>query len=222
MNVPLRFLQFTGEFGNSVNAVPLSVGWVRNTTDSILWPTTGAAFDQTAYMTLPGVGAQFYKLTSQNTWFFPISKTFTWRTNAQLGFANPYGNTNFMPFYQNYYVGGINTVRGYYIGSLGPRDTDGSSLGGTREVIFSNELLFPMPGIKDNKSVRLSLFYDLGALWGGSNFNLTAEQSLRAGYGVGINWISPLGPIKLSYALPMFNKPNDNLQAFQFMLGSSF
>lgn len=221
-NVPLRFVQFTNTYGNSVNAIPFSIGWVRNTTDSTLWPTTGALFNQTADMSLPGVGAQYYRFTSQNTWFFPISTNFTWKTNGQLGLINPYGSSAAVPFYQNYYMGGINSVRGYYIGSMGPKDTDGTSLGGTREIIFSNELLFPMPGIKDAKTVRLSLFLDSGALWGGNNFDLTPQQSFRASYGVGLNWISPLGPIKLSYALPIFNKPNDNLEPFQFMLGSSF
>lgn len=221
-NVPLRFVQFINTYGNSVNALPFSVSWVRNTTDSTLWPTTGALFNQVGDMSLPGVGAQYYRFTSQDTWFFPISTNFTWKTNAQVGFINPYGSSSAVPFYQNYYMGGINSVRGYYIGSLGPKDTDGTYLGGTRSVIFSNELLFPMPGIKEAKTVRLSLFLDSGSLWGGNNFDLTPGQSLRASYGVGLNWISPLGPIKLSYAFPLFNQPNDNLEPFQFILGSSF
>lgn len=221
-NVPLRFVQFTNTYGNSVNAIPFSIGWVRNTTDSTLWPTTGALFSQTADMSLPGVGAQYYRFTSMDTWFFPISTNFTWKTNAQLGFINPYGSSSAVPFYQSYYMGGINSVRGYYIGSMGPKDTDGTSLGGTRSIIFSNELLFPMPGIKEAKTVRLSVFLDSGALWGGNNFDLTPQQSFRASYGLGLNWISPLGPIKLSYALPLFNKPNDQLEPFQFMLGTSF
>jgi outer membrane protein insertion porin family len=221
-NVPLRFIQFTNTYGNSVNAVPFSISWVRNTTDSTLWPTTGALFNQVADASLPGVGAQYYRLNSNNTWFFPISNSFTWKTNAQVGFINPYGSSAAVPFYQSFYMGGINTVRGYYIGSMGPKDTDGSSLGGTRSIIFTNELMFPLPGIKDTKSVRLGVFFDTGALWGGNSFDLTAQQAFRASYGLGLNWISPLGPIKLSYGLPLFNKPTDQLEAFQFMLGSSF
>lgn len=221
-NIPLRFVQFTDQFGNSVNAVPFSMGWSRNTTDSTLWPTTGALFNETADMTLPGVGAQYYRFVSQNTWFVPISKSFTYRLNAQAGLINSYGNSGLVPFYQNFYVGGINSIRGYYIASVGPKDTDGSSLGGTREVIMSNEILFPMPGIREQKTVRMSVFYDIGSLWGGNPFGLTPEQSVRASYGLGLTWISPLGPIKLSYAMPMFNQPNDNLEPFQFMLGTSF
>ena len=221
-NVPLRFVQFTNTYGSSVNAIPVSASWVRNTTDSTLWPTSGALFNQIADASLPDVGAQYYRFTSQNTWYFPLSTNFTWRTNAQLGFINPYGSSTAVPFYQSFYMGGINSVRGYYIGSMGPKDTDGTSLGGTRSIIFSNELLFPMPIIKETKSVRLSVFFDTGSLWGGNSFDLTPQQAFRASYGLGLNWISPLGPIKLSYGLPLFNKPNDQLEAFQFMLGSSF
>jgi outer membrane protein insertion porin family len=220
-NVPLRFTQFTSQYGNTVNAVPVSVGWVRNTTDSMMWPTTGALFNQTADMTLPGVGAQYYRFTSQNTWFTPLYADFVWKLNGQLGFINEYGNST-VPFYQNYYAGGITSIRGYSVSTLGPKDTDGSALGGTREIILSNEILFPMPGLKDNKRVRLSIFYDMGSLWGGNMFGLTPEQSFRASYGVGLSWISPFAPIKISYAFPMFNQPNDTLQPFQFMLGTSF
>ncbi len=220
--VPLRFIEFTNDFGNSVNEVPFSIGWVRNTTDSSLWPTKGALFSEVGDMTLPGVGAQYYRFTSTNTWFTPINDDFTLKTNGTFGTINPYGDSAIVPFYQNFYAGGITSIRGYYISSLGPKDTDGSSLGGTNEAILTNELLFPMPGVKEEKSVRLSLFYDMGALWGGSSFGLTPQQSFRASYGVGVTWISPLGPIKVVYALPLFNQPNDNLQPIQFMLGSSF
>jgi outer membrane protein insertion porin family len=220
--VPLRYIQFTQQYGSSVNALPVSVGWVRNTTDSMLWPTTGALFNEVADATLPGVGAQYYRFTSQNTWFIPITKDFVWKINGQAGVINAYGSSSIVPFYQNYYAGGINSIRGYYISSLGPKDTDGSPLGGTREVILSNEIMFPMPGIKEAKTVRLGVFYDMGSLWGGNAFDLSPQQSFRASYGIALNWISPLGPMKVSYAIPMFNQPNDSLEPFQFMIGTSF
>ena len=82
--------------------------------------------------------------------------------------------------------------------------------------------MFPIPGVKDEKSVRMSLFYDIGTLFGGSPFDLSAEQMVRASYGVGLMWISPMGPIQLSYAIPMFSQPTDNVQNFQFTLGQMF
>ena len=220
-NVPQRFAQFTQQYGGSLLEVPMSVGWVRNTTDSTLWPTTGALFNETFDTVAPGVGAQYYRFTSNNTWFMPITSDFVWKTNAVYGMINAYDGST-VPFYQNYMVGGIGSIRGYNIGSLGPKDTDGMSLGGTSEAIFSNEVMFPVPGLKDNHLVRLSVFYDTASLWGGNSFNLTPEQAFRASYGLGVTWISPLGPIKVSYALPMFNQPNDNLYPFQYMMGTTF
>lgn len=219
---PLRFVQFTNQYGNSVNAIPLTVSWARNTTDNTLWPTTGANYSQSFTITAPAVGAQYYKFLSTDAWYFPISDSFTWKTNGELGFINAYGDNQQVPFYQNFIEGGPGSIRGYYIGSIGPKDTDGSSLGGTRWAMLSNNLLFPLPGIKDTKSVRMSLFYDIGTLYGGTPFNLTAEQMVRASYGVGMLWVSPMGPIQVSYAIPMFNQPLDNIQSFQFTMGQMF
>ncbi len=219
---PLRFVQFTNQYGNSVNAIPLTVSWARNTTDNTLWPTKGANYSQSFTVTAPGVGAQYYKFDSVDAWYFPISDNFTWKTNGELGFINAYGDNQQVPFYQNFIEGGPGSIRGYYIGSIGPKDTDGSSLGGTRWAMLSNNLLFPLPGIKDTKSVRMSLFYDIGTLYGGTPFDLTAEQMVRASYGVGMLWVSPMGPIQVSYAIPMFNQPLDNIQSFQFTMGQMF
>ncbi len=221
-NVPLRFVQFTGQYGQMVDDIPFSVAWVRNTTDSMLWPTRGAIFNETADMTLPVIGPRYYRFTSQNSWFFPLSKNLTWKTNGQFGFINSYSSSNVVPFYQNYTAGGINSVRGYYLNTLGPLDTDGSSLGGTREVILSNDILLPVPFIKDDHTVRMSAFFDMGTLWGGDSFNLTPQQEFRASYGLSFTWISPFAPLKFSYALPLFNQPNDNLEPFQFMFGAAF
>jgi outer membrane protein insertion porin family len=219
---PLRFVQFTNQYGNSVNAIPLTVSWARNTTDNTLWPTSGANYSQSFTVTAPGVGAQYYKFLSTDAWYFPLSDSFTWKTNGELGFINAYGDNQQVPFYQNFIEGGPGSIRGYYIGSIGPKDTDGSSLGGTRWAMLSNNLLFPLPGIKDTKSVRMSLFYDIGTLYGGTPFNLTPEQMVRASYGVGMLWVSPMGPIQVSYAIPMFNQPLDNIQSFQFTMGQMF
>lgn len=219
---PLRFIQFTNQYGDSVNAIPLTVSWARNTTDSSLWPTQGANYSQTVTATAPGVGAQYYKFDSVDAWYFPLSDDFTWKTNGELALVNSYGTNSQVPFYQNFLEGGPGSIRGYYIGSLGPKDTDGSSIGGTRWAMLSNNLMFPLPGVKDEKSVRMSVFYDMGTLFGGSPFDLTAEQMFRASYGVGLLWISPMGPIQLSYAVPLFSQPNDTVQSFQFTMGQMF
>lgn len=220
-NVPQRFIQFTSQYGGSLIELPISATWVRNTTDSMLWPMSGATFNEKFDTVAPGVGAQYYRFTSNNTWFLPMSDNFVLKTNAQYGIINAYAGST-VPFYQNYFLGGIGQIRGYNIASLGPKDVDGMAIGGTNEAVLSNEVMFPLPGLSDDRLIRLSVFYDTASLWGGSQFNLTPEQNFRASYGLGVTWISPLGPIKVSYALPMFNQPGDQLYPFQYMMGTTF
>jgi len=124
-----------------------------------------------------------------------------------------------MPFFKNFYAGGTGSVRGYDSNSLGPRDFDDQALGGTKRVVGNVELLMPVPGIKE-KSVRLSGFFDAGAVYGSGD--LPGSAGLRYSAGAAITWISPVGPIKFSYAVPLNKQPVDKLQKFQFNLGSMF
>ena len=125
-----------------------------------------------------------------------------------------------MPFFKNFYAGGPGSVRGYEVNSLGPRDNTGMVLGGPRRVLASMELLAPFPGMAKDKSVRLSGFVDGGAVYGPSD--MPGSTGMRYSTGVAITWISPVGPLKFSYALPIHSQPIDELQRFQFTLGSMF
>lgn len=220
-NVPERFQTLVSQLGNSIYTIPLSASWVRDTTDNKLWPTNGAKFSQVADMTAPYIGAQYYRFTSQNAWYTPIYKNFVLHNALTFGFINAYGHTD-VPFYQNYYMGGINSLPGYYLGSVGPKDVDNASLGGTREAILTNEILFPMPWLKDHRLVRLGMFLDGGALWGEHHTGFKFKDSFRASYGIGVTWLSPFGPLRFSYALPLFSQSDDNLQPFQFTIGGGF
>ncbi len=219
---PERFVSFVNRYGNNVNSIPLSIAWNRNTTDNYVWPNNGAIFNESFDMAAPFVGPQWYRFTLQNTWFKSLVGDLVWKINTQVGYINPYGDNGSVPFYNNYFMGGMLALRGYGINSVGVKDTDGSALGGTRQLLLTNDLLFPMPGIKDDRLVRLGLFYDIGSLWGGNGQLSGPLDELRASYGAEIIWMSPLGPIKASYGLPMFHKQQDTLQAFQFIFGLSF
>lgn len=220
-NVPQRFHTLVSQLGNSIYTIPISLSWTRDTTDNRLWPTSGAKFNQMADMTAPFVGAQYYRFTTQNAWYTPLYKDFVLHNSLIFGLINSYGHTD-VPFYQNYYIGGISTLPGYYLGSVGPSDSDNAALGGTREALSINEILFPMPWLKDHRSVRLSVFLDGGALWGENHTSFNFKDSFRASYGIGVTWLSPFGPLRFSYALPLFNESGDNLQPFQFTMGRSF
>jgi outer membrane protein insertion porin family len=144
--------------------------------------------------------------------------------NGEMGFANGYTNQS-LPFYKNFYAGGVGSVRGYDTASLGPVDTvngvtSDQRLGGNRRVVFNAEVLFPLPGFGVDKSVRIGGFFDAGQVW--STAQKVSLQDLRASVGIAAVWVSPFGPLKFSLAQPINEKEGDKLQRFQFQMGTTF
>ena len=140
--------------------------------------------------------------------------------NGELGYADGYDN-QVLPFFKNFYAGGVGSVRGYEPSSLGPRDSNNYSLGGNKRVIGNAELLFPMPGFAKEKSVRLSMFVDGGAVYG-DDTQVLASEGFRYSTGMAITWFSPVGPLKFSYGMPIAPQLQDKIQRFQFTLGTVF
>ncbi|MEQ6290451.1 outer membrane protein assembly factor BamA [Vogesella sp. GCM10023246] len=219
---PDQYQEFVADNGARNTTFLATAGWSRDTRDSALWPTRGNSMSVNVNMGLPGGDLQYYRVTHSESWFWPVSKNFTFALSGDVGFANSYGQTKRLPFFQNFYVGGIGSVRGYDSGSLGLRDSDGDALGGTRKMSGSAELLFPFPGMRDNRSLRASVFFDAGTVWDDKDTSVTATDALRYSTGVGLAWLSPIGPMKFSYAFPLGKKEGDDVQRFQFLLGQTF
>ena len=156
----------------------------------------------------------------QHQWFIPLSSAFTLLLNGELGYGKGYSKHDDLPFFRNFYGGGVSSVRGFATSSLGPKDKDGRALGGNRRIVGSTELFFPLPGVKDEKSVRLSLFADAGNVYG--NGEKLSLGELRYSGGLALSWFSPIGPLKLSFGVPLRRKPEDKIERFQFLLGSVF
>jgi outer membrane protein insertion porin family len=219
---PQRYIDFVDRYGDTNITVTSSVGWSRDTRDSSLWPTTGYLVSVNGDLALPGGDIQFYRMSHSESWFFPLSKTYTLMLSGEAGYIAGYGKSNVVPFYQNFFVGGIGSVRGFDSSSLGPKDSNNDSLGGTRKLTATAELLFPFPGMRDSQSVRLSLFADAGTVWDPTVEGSTASSEYRYSAGVALTWLSPMGPMKFSMAMPMRTKETDKLQRFQFQLGTVF
>lgn len=215
---PQSYINYVNSFGNTNSTMLGTLGWGNDTRDSAIYTTEGMLQHAYAEVALPVMDMRYYKLNYDNQWFYPLSSNWTLMTNAQAGIAGGYGGKQ-LPFFKNFYAGGTGSVRGYQINSLGPRDINNLALGGTRHVGASVELMMPMPGIKD-KSVRMSGFVDSGAVYGPGD--LPGSAGLRASTGLAITWLSPMGPLKFSYAVPLNQQPQDMLQAFQFTMGSMF
>jgi outer membrane protein insertion porin family len=167
-------------------------------------------------MGLPGGDLRYYKATYQHQIYLPVSRLYTLYLNGELGVGDG-ADGKPLPFYKNFYAGGVTSVRGYRSNSLGPQDTNGDPIGGSKRVVGNAEFLFPFPGLSGDKSVRVSAFMDTGMI------SETFEGSaFRSSFGVGVLWVSPLGPLKISVAQPVGDKPGDRKERFQFTFGGAF
>lgn len=203
--------------------------------------------------TLPGSDLSFYKLDYRGQVFTPISDSYTLRFHTQLGYGDSYGSTAELPFYEHYYAGGFNSVRGFKDSSLGPRSTPSSGtkagtladpdqdplpFGGNVLVQGGVEMLFPLPFVKDQRSLRTALFWDVGNVFdtnrssaqkngvpGGRSKDEACDidfSNLASSVGVGLTWITALGPLSFSLAMPIKKPDEADTQVFQFSLGQTF
>lgn len=195
------------------------MGIARDTRNRTIFPSEGTYNGLTLSGTIPGSDDKFYKLHYKHQSYFPFdddeNMVFSFRGDAMAGWG--YGSTDNLPFYENYYAGGLRTVRGYRSSSLGPRFSNGDSKGGAFRYNASAELIMKMPGFQDNNNLRWSIFMDAGNVH--TKANDVKFDEVRYSAGVGMVWISPLGPLAFSYAHPMGTKDGDRKQKFQFSIG---
>lgn len=228
-NSPIQYQNFVAENGNSNNTLRFDATIARDTRNNYLFPTSGIMQRASIEVGVPPGDIQYYKMSLQHQQYFPLSKDFSLMVNGEVGYGGGIGSSS-LPFYRNFFVGGVSSVRGFQAGSIGPKQIDPSSgdpvtLGGDTKVVGNVELLFPMPGIKDN-SVRLSTFLDAGAAFGTGDAlygsNKVGFNDLRFSAGVGMAWNSPLGPLKFNLAYPINAKDHDETEIFQFNMGTTF
>jgi outer membrane protein insertion porin family len=217
--LPASYLTYANQFGYSSVAYPLTIGWGRDKRDSAIVPTTGVM--QRAYGEW-GVGgdAKYVKATYQYQQFIPINKQLTGAINAEIGWAATVGDRPY-PLFKNFFGGGLGSVRGFEQASLGPRDpvTD-IVLGGTKKFNINAEVLFPFPGAGNDRTLRMYGFLDVGNVYGENEAFSLAD--VRASTGLGISWISPVGPLRLAFSRPLRTFDGDRIQSMQFQIGTSF
>ncbi|MGB7988821.1 MAG: outer membrane protein assembly factor BamA [Candidatus Methylophosphatis roskildensis] len=217
---PQRYKDFVEKFGNRNSTLLSTLGWATDGRDSFLYPTRGSFHRASAELSLPGGNLRYYKANYQYQRFFPLTRSYVLALNTEVGIGNGYGGRE-LPFYKNFFAGGIGSVRGYESSSIGPRDTvTEESLGGNRRAIGSLEFLFPFPGSGNDRSLRLGWFVDAGQVW--EKGQKLSFGDMRYSTGLSVAWTSPLGPLKFSIGQPFKRKPEDRIQRFQFQLGTSF
>jgi len=221
-NSPQRYKDFVNQFGTSNTTLLLNTTWSNDQRDSHIYTTQGTFQRAYGEIGLPGADLKFYKLNYQHQKFIPLTRDITLMLNGEYGFGDGYGGEP-LPFFRNFYAGGIGSVRGFKAGTLGPHDVypnHKDSLGGNKRLVANAEFLMPIPGIGLDKSFRFGGFVDAGYVWATSQKMRLSD--LRYSIGVSVAWSSPFGPLKFSVAQPLNRKSGDQTERFQFQMGTSF
>ena len=219
-SAPPRYQDFVAQFGERSNTFRTNISFARDSRDSLTWPTKGWLNEVGLEVGIPPGDLTYYRANYQSQFFFTPERLswLTFMLNGEAGYANGYRGKP-LPFFKNFYAGGVGSVRGFETAGLGPRDANGDILGGDRRVVGNFEMLFPMPGYKE-KNVRLAYFIDTGNVWGPGEKIRAGD--LRVSTGLAVSWDSPVGPLRFSFGVPIKKQPGDKIERFQFQLGKIF
>jgi len=219
-NTPEEIFEFIAQNGNEYLDFPFTATFVHDTRNKSAFATRGNLQRLTGEVTIPGSDLEYYKTGYRLRQYIPIRSWLTGMFFTNVAFGESYGDDGDLPFFEKYYAGGIRSVRGYKTNTLGPRDSTGRPFGGNFRTVASVENIFPVPFVKGSENMRLSVFVDAGNVFAQpSDWDYTA---LRASVGAAFSWISPLGALTFSYAVPINDQPGDELEAFQFNVGTLF
>jgi outer membrane protein insertion porin family len=260
---PQVLIDYQNELGHdTVHTWTGTVGWTHDTRNGYWAPTRGGKLSVSADVALPGSTVQFWKVTAEANHYWPIGKGFVLYLDGQVGDGQTYGKNGIddasykalqeqvtdhtlvdmreqFPFFQNFFSGGVQDVRGFQDNTLGPRICiaanaqptsgglcpDGSHaepIGGAFKVLGKAELYLPLPFLKDVNTARVSWFVDTGNAY--QNIQSFNASTLRASTGLSLHWQAPIGPLIISFALPFRTQPDDGFyeERIQFTFGSTF
>ena len=216
--IPNQYFDYRFRYGAHSTAVPLTIGWARDRRDSAITPTRGQYQRANVEWSVAG-DVRYLRTNLQYQRYFPFWQKFSLGVNAELGWGQGQGSRPY-PVFKNFYGGGLGSVRVFEQNSLGVIDPTGAYIGGARKLNLNAELYVPVPGTGNDKSLRLFLFSDAGNVW--RDGERMDTSSLRVSAGVGLSWISPVGPLKMSWGVPLKKQPTDRIQRFQFQIGTAF
>ncbi len=220
-----RFAERNGTNNSNILA---DLSWTRDTRDSAVFPTRGGRQSTSLEVALPGVSdLEYYRLSYEQSRFFPLTDRFTLALDGTLSYGDAYGAGETLPFYDNFYAGGIRTVRGYERNSLGPRDENGDPTGGNVRALGRAEVRFPLAQDDEGNNLRVTTFVDAGQVWDREHEDLNGFTGIsltdvRYSAGLGLIYFSPIGPLTMSVAQPLNAESGDEKQPFQFTIGASF
>jgi outer membrane protein insertion porin family len=229
-NTPAEITQYLLDEGNDYLNFTLTAGWSENYLNRGFFPTEGYSQGASIEFGIPGSDLSYYKAFYNAKWYQPLTDDRTWiiSLKGRAGYGGELGGNEY-PFYKHFFAGGLKSVRGYEQNTLGPRDSLGDPFGGDIMLAGGAEFIFPMPFVKDKSSWRTLFFVDGGNVFDSScsavavNCNDGIElDELRFSTGLGLSWLTPIGPLSIALAVPLNDKDGDDTEIFQFALGQTF
>ncbi|MBW2209198.1 MAG: outer membrane protein assembly factor BamA [Deltaproteobacteria bacterium] len=212
---------FIGKHGDTFDDAVFTFSWSHDSRNRALFTDYGATQSLSLETTSPGSGLEYYKIDYRQQRFVPLTRDLTLSLKGRVGYGDGFGDFDQLPFFENFFAGGTRSVRGFRDNTLGPRTrVENDPLGGSFLLTFSSEVFFPVPFLDDSSGMRLGAFVDVGNVF--KDFNAFDAGDLRYSIGLSGLWVSPLGPLSVSVALPLNDEDDDDVQNFQFNVGSFF
>ena len=211
---------FIDEHGRQFMTVLVTGSWAKDERDSRFLPSAGSLTRLSGEIAVPGGDLTYYKVFARHQRFFPLARDFVFAIDGEIGYGDGFGNTDQLPLTENFFAGGLQSVRGFHANTLGPRDNQNEPFGGSLKVVGNAEVILPLPFTRDSSTTRVTSFFDVGNVYGpDEDFDFS---TLRYSTGIAAVWLSPIGPFTMSLARPLKTLPDDETQGFQFTFGTSF
>lgn len=237
---------YLDENGEEALNYKLNFSWRSSTLNRGIFPTRGKSQTLAFDIAIPGSDLTFFKVMYDGQLYIPITRSWTLKLRAELGYGDGYGSTELLPFYEHFYAGGFGSIRGFENSTLGPRttppvvdssgnpvppgffDPEGDPYGGNMLVEFGADLIFPLPFVEDGRQFRPVIFVDAGNVFQTNCFDFSVNcfdfdmDEWRYSVGIGVTWLAGLGPMTFSYAKSFNTQDFDEEESFQFELGRTF
>lgn len=239
---PQSYLDYQNAMGSkTAHSWTFNTSYTHETRNAYWAPTSGGIQSLSLNVALPGSTVQYWKAYYKGNHYWPVGGGFVLYLDGEVGYGDTYGNQTYgrtfgpytagekvgFPFWQNYFSGGVHDVRGFQDNTLGPREMSGyyyypTPIGGSFKVLGTAQVFLPIPGLKNVSTARVALFTDVGNVY--KDYQSFDASKLRASYGVSLQWQAPIGPLTISYAIPLREQPGDRHyeERFQFTFGSNF